>query len=249
MSYYTDLRIYARQEYLTPGAAHSVGLIAETCSLSPASRVLEVAFGKGEAACTLAERFGCRVFGVDVHPLAAGYSTAKVRERGLSRLVAFAKGDGKRLPVRSGTFQVSSCIGGPSIVGLESCLQELVRVTKPGGWIAVSDIVWRKKPEAPLGPELQWVADAQPCLAAHEYERLIEENGANVKLTHIYDRSAWEEYYRPMREVIRQTRRDGAGDSEALSWADESEQEIVVEEQLTEQFLDYAFFLGQKREV
>lgn len=247
MSALTDLRIYARQEYLTPGAAHSVGLIAKTCSLSWASWVLDVAFGKGEAACTLAEEFGCRVFGVDVHPLAPGYSTAKARERGLSGPVAFAQGDGKRLPVRSGTFDLSFCTGGPSIVGLESCLQELVRATKPGGWIAVSDIVWCKKPEAPLGPELQWVADAQPCLAAHEYERLIEENGASVELTHIYDRSAWEEFYQPMREVIRQTRRDGADDPEALAWADESEREIAIEERLAEEYLDYAFFVGQKR--
>jgi ubiquinone/menaquinone biosynthesis C-methylase UbiE len=247
MSAAPDLRIYARQEYLTPGAAHSVRLIAETCSLSQASRVLEVASGKGEAACTLAERFGSRVVGVDVHPLAVGYSTAKARERRLSSLVAFVQSDGKCLPARMGTFDVSFCIGAPSIVGLECCLQELARVTKEGGWIAVSDIVWRKKPEAPLGPELEWVAAAQPCLAAHEYERLVEENGVNVKLTHVYDRSAWEEYYRPMMEVIRQTRRDCASDPGALAWADENEQEIAVEERLAEQFLDYTVFIGQKR--
>jgi hypothetical protein len=43
-------RIYARQEYLTPGAAETVEIIAETVKPTEGSILLDVACGKGEAA-------------------------------------------------------------------------------------------------------------------------------------------------------------------------------------------------------
>ena len=40
-------RIYARQEYLTPGAAETVEIIAETVQPTETSLLLDVACGKG----------------------------------------------------------------------------------------------------------------------------------------------------------------------------------------------------------
>ena len=64
------MNIYAGAEFLTPGAAETVDLISRTFPLDERSRVLEVAYGTGECAWRLAERHGCRVLGVDMHPLA-----------------------------------------------------------------------------------------------------------------------------------------------------------------------------------
>src|SRR5687768_16113622 len=54
-------RIYARQEYMTPGAAETVEIIADTVQPTEATWLLDIASGKGEAASTLAGRYGCRI--------------------------------------------------------------------------------------------------------------------------------------------------------------------------------------------
>src|SRR5437899_4443054 len=59
-------RIYARQERLTPGAAETVEIIAQTVQPTERSLLLDVACGKGEAAATLAGRFACRILAVEV---------------------------------------------------------------------------------------------------------------------------------------------------------------------------------------
>src|SRR5262249_27050053 len=152
-------RVYARQEYMTPGAAETVALLADAARPDAGSRLLEVAFGKGEAACTLAARFGWRVGGVGRPPPVGGVGAHQLRAAGLAGRVALLRADGRRLPVRDGAFDAGYCIGAPSLVGLDECLAELARAVRPGGVVTVSDIVWRRLPDEPLGPEWRWVAD------------------------------------------------------------------------------------------
>jgi len=85
--------IYRGQDFFTPCAADTIELISRTFSLSEHSRVLEVAYGTGEGACRLAERHGCSVLGVDLHPLAK-YTAMKAAARGVADRVAFVIGDG-----------------------------------------------------------------------------------------------------------------------------------------------------------
>ena len=68
--------------------------------------MLEVAYGSGEGACRLAERHGCSVLGVDIHPLAK-YTARKTAARGVGDRVTFAIGDGGLLPVRDAVFDAA----------------------------------------------------------------------------------------------------------------------------------------------
>src|SRR3989337_1247402 len=146
------LRMYARQEYLTPGAAETVELIAEAVRPHADALLLEVAAGKAEAACTLAGRFACRVFAVEIYDPFVHYAAAKAWHWNLRDLVTVLRADGRRLPLRGAACDAAYCIGAPSIVGLEPCLAEMARAVRPGGHVVVSDAVWRTKPEQPLGP-------------------------------------------------------------------------------------------------
>ena len=75
-------RLYARQEYMTPAAAETVEMVSETCNPGAGSRILDVASGKGEAACVLSGRHGCRVLCVDVYWPFLRHASPKVLERG-----------------------------------------------------------------------------------------------------------------------------------------------------------------------
>ena len=237
------LRTYAKQEYLTPGAAETVELIAEAVNPAEDTLLLDVAAGKAEAACTLAGRFACRVLAVDLYDPFIHYAAAKAWHWNLRDLVTVLRADGKRVPVRDAVCDAAYCIGAPSIVGLEPCLAELARAVKPGGHVIVSDVVWREKPDGPLGPEWGWVAEVNPRLRRDEYATLLAAQGLAVSDVHTHDRSAWEEYFRPMLQVAEEAKTSEPID---LFFADEIETAVDIERRAADAFLDYATFLARK---
>lgn len=235
-------RIYARQEYMTPGAAETVEIIAATVKPAEQSLLLDVACGKGEAAATLAGRFACRVLAVDLIDAFIHHTTAKTWFYNLRDLVTVLRANGKRLPVRDAMVDAGYCIGGPSIVGLKDCLRELARATKPGGHVVVSDVVWRNTPKEPLGKEWQWVAEMQP-ISTDEYAEEIEAAGLKVVRSHIHDRSDWEEYFHPMLQVAEEAQRSQPAD---IFLADEIESAVALERRAVEEYIDYATFVARK---
>jgi SAM-dependent methyltransferase len=238
------VRIYAKQEYLTPGAAETVELIAKAVNPGESALLLDVAAGKGEAACTLAGRFACRVVAVDLYDPFVQCAAAKASNRNVCDLVAVVRADGSHLPVADGVCDAAYCIGGPSIVGPEPCLAELARAVKPGGHVIVSDIVWRRKPDGALGPEWAYVAQISPRLSRDEYVALIAAQGLTVSQVHIHERSAWDEYFHPMRDVAREAR--ASGDPEEIALAQQIEHDIALESRAADAFLDYATFVARR---
>ncbi|MEX0799991.1 MAG: methyltransferase domain-containing protein [Dehalococcoidia bacterium] len=239
------VRIYARQEYLTPGAARTVELIAERAEPSEGSLLVDVAAGKGEAACTLAGRFACRVLAVEPYDPFVNYAAAKAWHWNLRDLVTVLRANGRRLPIRDAACDTGYCIGGPSIVGLERCLAELSRVVKPGGHVVVSDIVWRSRPEPPLGPEWRYLAGVEPKPLLDEYIRFVANAGLTVPEVHVHERSDWEDYFRPMLQVAEEARTGSPADP---FLADEIESTVELERRAVEEYLDYVTLLARKPE-
>lgn len=238
-------RIYARQEYLTPGAARTVGIIAERVRPDDGTRLLEMAAGKGEAAAHLAGEFACRVLAVEPYDPFVHIAAAKFWHFNLRDLVTLVRANGRRLPVRGESMDAAYCIGGPSIVGLEPALRELSRVTKPGGWVIVSDIAWRMKPKKPLGPEWGWLAEATPTTAG-EYGAAIEASGLAVEEVVTHPREDWDEYWRPMLEVAAEAKTASASGGADVFFADEVEGDIEIERRGVQEYLDYVTFVARK---
>jgi SAM-dependent methyltransferase len=234
-------RIYARQEYMTPGAAETVAIIAETVRPDESTTLLDVASGKGEAASTLASQFGCRVVAVEPYDAFVHISAAKFWFFNLRDLVSLLRADGKRLPLRDAAIDAAYCIGAPSIVGLEPALAEMTRVVRPGGHVIVSDIVWREKP-GPLGAEWRWLAGA-PQVTAEEYAAAIEAAGLRVDRTNVHGRNVWEEYWRPMLAVAEEAKTAQPSD---VFFADEVESSVDLERRAVDAWLDYATFAATK---
>ncbi len=187
--------VYKGQDFFTPGAADTIELISRTFSLGEHSRVLEVAYGTGEGACRLAERHGCTVLGVDLHPLAK-YTAMNATARGVADRVAFAIGDGGQLPVRDAVFDAAICIGAPSIVGTERCLGAMRRALRVGGMIAVSDWVWRA---VGVPPEAIVEGIDPRLLTVDGYADLVRAAGFEIVSAEPLPRSAWDNYYEPIR--------------------------------------------------
>lgn len=234
-------RIYAKQEYMTPGAATTVEIIADTVQPDESTLLLDVGAGKGEAAATLAGRFACRVIAVEPHDQFVHIATSKFWFYNLRDLATLVRADGKHVPLRDAIVDAAYCIGGPSIVGLDAALSELARVTKPGGAVIISDIVWREKP-GELDGTWEWMAELEQ-ITADEYAARLEAAGLEVQRRHTHPRSDWDDYFAPMLEVASESR---TGDAADPFFADEVESQVELERRAVDTFLDYATFVCRR---
>ncbi len=208
---------YARQEFLTPGEIETLDAVGREVALPAGARVLEVASGKGEAACLLAVRHGWRVFGVDRYQPFVVHAGHKLRDRRLGGRVGVALGDGSRLPVADGVIEGVFCFGGPSIIGWDGLLAETQRVLVPAGWLAISDVVWRKRPVPPAAVFPGHSESSFPLLDG--LAARVRAGGFEVLLARTLPQSAWDEYYGPMIEAIADVLRQHPDDPEVQAWA------------------------------
>jgi SAM-dependent methyltransferase len=237
-------RIYARQEYLTPGAPETVRIIAETVQPNDGTLVVDVASGKGEAAAELSSHHACRVVCVEPYDPFVHYSAAKFWHFNLRDLVSLVRANGRRLPLRDNVADGAYCIGGPSIVGLEPCLREMARVVRPDGAVIVSDLTWREKPGV-LSAEWGFLAGVEQT-AADEYEAALTGAGLVVERTVLHERSSWEKYWQGMLTVAAEARTATAEAPADVFFADEVEAGVEMERRGVDLWLDYTTFVARK---
>ncbi|HXV96430.1 MAG TPA: methyltransferase domain-containing protein [Gaiellaceae bacterium] len=125
-----DFSVVAARIVLT--AEHLV----DTADLRAGWRVLDVATGSGNAAIAAA-RLGCEVVGVDYVPSLLEQGRARAAAEGLD--VELVEGDAESLPFADASFDaVTSVFGTMFAPDHPTTAAELLRVTRPGGTIALA---------------------------------------------------------------------------------------------------------------
>jgi len=132
-------------ETLHPGGFELTRRTAQLTKMQPESKVLDVSSGRGTQAIYYAEQFGAKVTGVDLSPEMVATASRKATESMLSDQVAFVLGDSQELPFDDAQFDIviNECaVGIPD--DSQAVLNEMVRVSKPGGAIAIHESTWVK---------------------------------------------------------------------------------------------------------
>ena len=131
--------------------------IVDRLDAQPGLRWLDLACGTGAVAERAAER-GADVTGLDLSPGLIETAQERAQQRDLS--IDYVVGDCEDLPFEEASFEVvSSCVGVMFTPDHEASARELVRVTQPGGRIALAN--WT--PEGGLGQMFKVMAPYQPA--------------------------------------------------------------------------------------
>jgi SAM-dependent methyltransferase len=111
-------------------------LLVERLGAGPGIEMLDVATGAGNVAIPAA-RAGAKVTGLDLTPELL--QVARERAAGEGLAIDFVEGDAEALPFGDDSFdRVSSCFGVMFAPRHQQAAAELLRVTRPGGMIAVA---------------------------------------------------------------------------------------------------------------
>jgi len=169
-------------ESFHPGGTALTERLGAMLGLSPDSLVLDAASGNGTSAVFLAQRFGCRVVGVDLGAENVARANAEANRLGLADRVRFEVGDAEHLPLIESAVDAVICeCAFCTFPDKRRAASEFSRVLKPGGRIGLSDITRTPGPSRELADLMAWVAcvaDAGP--AAVYAARLTDAGFVNV---------------------------------------------------------------------
>jgi len=155
--------------------------LARAAGIDSTKLVLDVGSGVGGSSRCLAHEFGCRVTGIDLtdeYCRAAAMLTERI---GLSMLVNYRQGDALNLPFSNETFDVVwTEHAAMNISNRPALYQEMYRVLKPGGTLAIYDIL--AGPSGPVLFPVPWARSPETSfvVSPEDLRTLLEETGFRI---------------------------------------------------------------------
>jgi arsenite methyltransferase len=177
---------------LHPGGEATTLRALELAGIESADRLLDVASGHGTSALLAARELGCRVVGLEYGSRAVQEATAAARAAGLQARVSFRLGDAEALPFESASFDAALCeCSLCTFPDKARAASELRRVLRPGGRLALCDVVVEySRLAAELRGPLAVLACVGAALPQSGYERLLADAGLPVLAVERRDQDA-----------------------------------------------------------
>ncbi len=178
-----------------PGGVDLYRQIAILAELSEGQEVLDVASGRGIPLEYFVREYGVVGAGVEESALLVEEAENRARDEELASRLQFQTGRPDALPYRDHIFDVVvGELGLAAHCDPGDAVRELVRVTKPGGTVALVQLVWKAPVDEPRRKILSAHLGARPMMMV-EWKRLLRDAG--VRGVHVEDWSAEETSFRP----------------------------------------------------
>lgn len=167
--------------------ALSCGNPTALASLKRGETVLDLGSGAGFDCFLAASRVGQngKVIGIDMTPEMVKKAKENAKKNGVGN-IEFRLGEIENLPVEDNSVDVviSNCVINLS-ADKSRVFQEVYRVLKPGGRIAISDIALKKQLPQKVRQSIRaYVGCVGGAMLIDEYERMVEESGLKeIKIT------------------------------------------------------------------
>jgi ubiquinone/menaquinone biosynthesis C-methylase UbiE len=190
-----DLVRLSRRPLFPPGGKELYRQIALLTGMDPGDEVLVAACGPGLTLEYFVREYQVQGSGVDEDPGLVERAEGLIRSGDLHSRMQVQHASIGSLPYRDGVFDiVVGELGLTATTDPEEAVRELIRVTRPGGRVALVQLVWK----APVDPERKEVLSrhlgARPLMLV-ELKRLLRSHG--VGRLHTEDWSDEETAFRP----------------------------------------------------
>lgn len=190
-----DLVRLSRRSLFPPGGVELYRQIALLTDLAPDVEVLDVACGPGVCLEYFVTEFGVDGSGVDYDATMVEAAETRARDAELTERMHLQHGALDALPYRDETFDVVvGELGLSARADPSAAVEELVRVTRPGGRVVLVQLVWKAPVEQARRDVLADHLGARPLMLV-EWKRILLENG--VENLHTEDWSDEETAFRP----------------------------------------------------
>jgi len=190
-----DLVRLSPKRLFPPGGADLYRQIALLTDMGEGLEVLDVAAGKGVPLEYFATEFGVTASGVEIDAAMVEEADQSGRDLGAGDRLQFQSGRSDALPYRDEIFDITiGEIGLANHCEPADAVRELVRVTKPGGFIVLVQLVWKAPVDEVRRAVLSDHLGAHPLMVV-EWKRLLKEAG--VEDVHVEDWSDEETAFRP----------------------------------------------------
>lgn len=124
------------------GGSAATARIAARAGIYAGSRVIDLGSGIGAVSRYLAQEFGATVHGIDLTPQFVATARSLTERTGLSAHVTFSQGSILALPFENGSFDAALMVHvGMNIPAKDKVFAEAARVLRPGGVLALYDIM------------------------------------------------------------------------------------------------------------
>lgn len=155
--------------------------LASRLDISPADHLLDIGSGIGGPARFFADRFKCKVTGIDLTEEFCQVARNLTDRVGLSDNVTFHQGDALHQPFTDAEFNGAYSMNVSMNIADKSALyKEIHRVLRPGGWLALSELA--QGPGGEMNYPTPWAETAASSFLAtpEETRQRLEECGFTI---------------------------------------------------------------------
>lgn len=164
-------------EILHPGGIERTDEMARMCKIGKDKKVLDIGSGKGVTAWYLAEKYECKVIGVDLSERMVEYAKEISKKKGLDDRVNFRRADTHNLPFEDESFDIVLAECTTVLLDKGKAFLEFLRVTKSGGYVSDLEMIWQELPAKELVDKVYDVWEGFRTMTLEEWENFYEKMG------------------------------------------------------------------------
>lgn len=184
------------------GGRKATDELVALCGIERGDLVLEVGCGIGSTTSYVAERYGCRVVGVDLSPAMIARASERARRRHLGAELDFQTADAQDLPFLDDTFDaVIDEFVTAFVPDKQRALSEYARVVRPGGVVGLNEATWITPPPPGVADYAAFVMAGADFQSAEGWRALLEDAGLQHIQMRTYPFDARSQYMEELRQL------------------------------------------------
>lgn len=206
--------------------------------------VLDIGCGPGMQTVTLAQALDGHITAVDLHEQFLDELRAHAADAGVDDRITVLRADMAELPFHDGSFDLIWSEGAAYIMGVAEALAAWRRLLRPGGYLALSELVWSTP--GPPAEVRDFFDAAYPAMTDVEGNLARFRDAGYEVVGHfsLPESTWWDDYYTPLEAKLTMLHERYAGDEEALAIVESTRREIDLRRRFPDAY-GYELFVAR----